>query len=433
MNNYIMTEQKTSITQTLQQSLNILSMNNHELETYILKEIEECPAIEVDENPIQYINSPKFYLSSLENKFDPLNVNIYKGEKLEDYLKSQIEIKFFTNAEYIALVSMIELLDKNGYLKETNEEISSIVGLDENKIIEFREYIQSLNPHGIGARDFKESLIIQLKMSKKYTFIFEIIINEYLEDLSKGNFNKVAKELNLTKEEVKNYFKEIRALNPKPANGFGLNQQNYIIPDILVEFNKNEYEVILNDSYIPKVVINNYWSKIKTNDTEIQNYIKEKYNKAQSIIKGIEERRKTLQKVAQIIVNTQYQFFRTGDPINLVPLNLQYIANATGVHQSTISRALNTKYLSCRHGIYSLKYFLVSGTTHKNHIVGDRSKENIKQEIKKLIQGENMEKPLSDSKIKEELQLLEIYISRRTVVKYREELGIPNSIKRGVM
>ncbi|OON92585.1 MAG: RNA polymerase sigma-54 factor [Candidatus Epulonipiscium fishelsonii] len=433
MNTYTMTEQKTIITQGLQQSLNILSMNNQALETYILKEIEECPAIEVDENPLQYINSPKFYLSSLENKFDPLNLNIYKGERLEDYVKSQIEIKFFTDKEYAALVSMIGLLDNNGYLKETDAEISRIIGLDISKIVEFREYIQSLNPAGIGARNFKDSLLIQLKLLKKHDFIFEIIINEYLEELSKGNFNKVAKQLNLSKEEVKIYFKEIKALNPKPANGFGLNNQTYIIPDILVELNKNGYEVTLNDSYIPKVVLSNYWSNIKTNDIEIQNYIKEKYKKAQSIIQSIEERRKTLQKVAQIIITTQYQFFRTGNSINLVPLNLQYIANATGVHKSTISRALNTKYLSCKHGIYSLKYFLVSGTTHKNNISGDRSKENIKQEIKKLIQGEDITKPLSDSKIEEKLKLLDIYISRRTVVKYREELGIPNSIKRGVI
>lgn len=248
--------------------------------------------------------------------------------------------------------------------------------------------------------------------------------------LSKNRLEVISKELGVSIDEVKNAYKVIKTLNPRPGISFGYKSQTqYITPDLIVVKFSDYYEVLLNDYFQPQISISRYYQNILKEklENEVKEYISKKIKEADWIINCISQRNSTLLKVTRMIVEQQRMFFDKG-PKYLVALNQQKIANHIGVHESTVSRAVSGKYLQCSWGIFGLDYFFTNGIA-----LGDESQitpENVKLEIKEIIAKEDRKKPYSDQKITDLLQQKGINIARRTVTKYREDMNIPKTTLR---
>jgi RNA polymerase sigma-54 factor len=321
-------------------------------------------------------------------------------------------------------------LDDNGYLTVTVTEISELSKTDGETAEKAVSLIQSFDPPGIGARDLKECLLLQIRPLNLSGTIVETIITNHLELISRKKFQQIAKELNATAEEVSSAVKVIEGLDPKPARNFSSAKANYIIPDVYIVKTDDGYQIILNDEGLPKLRINSYYRKLLTNRSllpkEERQFLDDKLRSAEWLIKSLDQRNKTIYRVTDSILNFQGEFFDTGVH-RLRPLNLKDIATELGLHESTISRVTSNKYLSCPHGIYSFKFFFSNAIPSES---GELSSTSVKDMIRKITSEENPVSPLSDMKIVEIFKSQNITIARRTVAKYREELKIPPQSQR---
>ncbi len=436
--------QKLSITPQLQQSIKILQMGCQELIKHIEQEALENPMIEIES-----IDEELDHYEKLKRKLDWLNASdeenrvyyqsscdaddysytaISENENtLEHYLLSQLDLLSLSPIDYKIAYYIIESLNENGYLKIPLEDISKILHADKNKIESILDIIHSFDPPGIGARNLKECLTLQLN-SKGITDrnIFKLV-NNYLEILGKNKLNVIAKELGIPIGEVKNMVSIIKSLNPRPGNICSImNATKYVTPDVVVVKFKDYYEVLINDFSYPKIRISSYYKNtlLHTTDKNAKDYIIKKMKQASWIIKCLEQRNTTLSRVTKAIVDQQKMFFDMG-PGHLIPMVLKDIAEKLEVHESTVCRAVNDKYLQCSWGIFELKYFFSTGFSAKEQ--DHTTSENIKLLIRELIENENKKKPYSDQKLTDILVKRGIQISRRTVAKYRGELKIPNA------
>ncbi|WP_256201089.1 RNA polymerase factor sigma-54 [Thermoanaerobacter thermocopriae] len=255
------------------------------------------------------------------------------------------------------------------------------------------------------------------------------MVDYHLEEIAEGKYSYLAKLYNISLKEVQQAVDFIKKLNPKPGSSFSSTADvGYIVPDVEVIKRDREYFVIVNDSITPKLKINNYYHSIlNSNDEEAKKYINTKLQSAMWLIKSLESRKETLYKVVKAIVELQKDFLDRG--INyLKPMTQKQVADIVGVHESTVSRAINGKYVATPRGLFEIKFFFQSGISNRNG--NEISAESIKNLIKKLIEEEDPANPLSDQKIADILKEKNINISRRTVAKYREECNIPSTIKR---
>ncbi|MDF2614187.1 MAG: hypothetical protein K0S71_1973 [Clostridia bacterium] len=455
LSNTIKVEQKVAISPNLQQSLNILAMNNLDLITFINEECVDNPILETGENKNEksedeylaekliYLenNKEKAYTKGMGEKDDYFEKADEEEVTLEKYLLSQIDRTRFKKIELSLLTILIKMIDDAGFLKESAEELSCLLNTDTEMINKLLTYIKQLNPIGVGCKDYRECLKLQLELCGRLGEELGLLVDEHLELLSKGNFAKVGRLMGIPSHKVKEYFIEIKRLNPIPGNGFGKREVVYIIPDVFVSFKGNQYTITLNDKYIPKVQISSYWHTMFQDiqkgqeDRDVLAYLNKKFEHASHIINALENRQQTLLKVCTAIVDKQYLFFKTGKKSDLVPLRLKDIAHEIGVHESTVSRALQNKYLSCQWEVLSLKSFFTGAVSKLQEDIcydDGMSKEAIKEHIKTLIQEEDKTNPISDAKIENILRSRGVHVSRRTVVKYREELNIGNSFQRRV-
>jgi RNA polymerase sigma-54 factor len=260
----------------------------------------------------------------------------------------------------------------------------------------------------------------------------EKVVEHHLEDLAKGRINHISAQLGISPREVQEIADLIRSLNPKPGNEFGsLNDIRYIIPDVIVERVNNEYVVLVNDTAVPRLGLNNTYHSLLTNhevnDSEARKYLEGRLNSAAWLIRSIEQRRLTLYRVASCIVNIQAEFLERGVKY-LKPMNLRQVAEIVGVHESTVSRATANKYIQTPQGVFEMKFFFTSGVEDET---GSRfSSQSIKRMIKDLIEAEDTSSPLSDQKLASILKQKGIPVSRRTVAKYRSEAGLATTSQR---
>lgn len=424
VNNGVSIEQKQSISLYQQQALNVLAMTNVELVDFLERKSEENPILDVRVNWIQY------------NKIDSFNQIVDKSMTLEDYLKGQIDIGLFSQKEIDVLYTLIGLIDHKGYLKESQQKLLQIVRTDEVTLYRLIRYIKQLDPVGVGSANFKECLKVQLEYEGNLNIHLEKIIDYHLEALAKGNFGKISKVLEISVAQVKAYYRLIKSLNPKPGNGFGKKDDQYVLPDLRLQITPEGYELTLDAHSSPQITMSRYWEKMMKeveNDERSKDYLKTKWEAAKTIVEAVENRKKTVLGVGKFIVERQYLYFKTGNAKYIRPLQLKEIASAVGVHESTVSRAIQTKYIDCELGVYPLKHFMASAAAQKGQVDMDNvSKESIKKNLQELVDSEDKKKPLSDQKLKQELEKMGFNISRRTIVKYREELHIGSSLKRGV-
>lgn len=440
-------KQKLILTQIMQQSINVLQMSAYDLREYIEKEFEENPILEADFNLIEskdnidnaqlskYLNDryDENYNYQHNNEDETSVFNFISDKKsLKDYLYEQLgEIK--SDIKIKKVVSyMIESLDSRGYLENTLEEICSDLGIDEEKVQNALEILQSLEPCGIGARDLKECLLIQLKNKGILDEIIKEIVLKYLEYIADCKYNYIAKELKITPKEVQAYGDIIKSLEPKPSRGYYTGEEvKFIIPDAYIVKIGDKYNVIMNKDIIPNITINNlYKQEILNgkNKKEVE-YVKEKVNDAIGLINDIEQRNNTILKLLECIVKKQKAYFENGQEY-LKPMTLRDLADEMALHESTVSRAIKDKYILTSRGTVKIKDLFCKGIVSSRINDEEVSTNTIKNKIKQLIQLENKNKPLSDQAICDLLNKEHIDISRRTVAKYREELGIKSSSKR---
>ncbi|MEN8076056.1 RNA polymerase factor sigma-54 [Clostridioides difficile] len=440
-------KQKLILTQIMQQSINILQMSAYELREYIDKQFEENPVLEGELNLIEgekKIDNAKLekylkdgysenynYQYNNEDEVSVFNF-IAEDKSLKDYLYEQLcEIK--SNLKIKEIISyMIESLDSRGYLESTVEGICYELGVKEEQVKEALDILQALEPCGIGARNLQECLIIQLKSKEILDEFIEEIVLKYLECLADNKYSYISKQLKISQKEVQAYGDIIKSLEPKPSRGYYTGEEvKFIIPDAYILKLDNEYTVVMNNDIIPKLTINDLYRQTienSSNNKEVE-YVKEKVNGAINLIKDIEQRNSTILKLLECIVKKQKDYFEKGKDF-LKPMILKDIANEIGIHESTVSRAIKDKYILTSRGTVKIKDLFCNGIVASGVNGEDISTNTIKNKIKRLIDLENKNKPLSDQVICDLLSKEQIDISRRTVAKYREELGIKSSSKR---
>lgn len=431
--------QKMVITTSLRNSLEILNMNHIELESKIKEEEQSNPLLEVEKNNEISWEEYFKYTYKQYNNIELDNVNEINHENLVKYklniyehLKNQIRLYKLNNKEREICEYIIDSLDKDGYLNIDNTEITKMMNIDKKLYYRCLEKIQSLEPSGVGATNLYECLKIQLKNNGIFNENLYLLIENDLNLVANNKINEICKKYKISSSECNEYISIIKNLNPRPCEEYANQSEGliYIKPEIIVKKIGDEFVIYLNDACYPTIKINVFYKEILQNskgDEDVKEFIQENLNIAVNLIKNIENRKNTILKISQAILNKQEEFFLKGTKY-INPMTMKEIAQDLNLHESTISRGVNGKYMLTPFGTFELKYFFNSSI--KSNSDKDLSSISIKNIIKDKIKLENKRKPLSDENIASILKKEGINIARRTVAKYREELGILSSSKR---
>ena len=462
--------QEMKLTQKLDvrmiQSLKLLPLTTMQLEQRIHQELEQNPMLQEDEtveqvqeNPgnvshesgkvktsseekedngdfseadwTKYIQDGYEYNYSSRQERDP-NVEEYEPPQtythtLSDHLTEQLGTTVRNERDRRIGEFIIGCINDNGYLELSDEEIAADVDVPVKDVSRLITIIQQFEPSGVGARNLKEGLLIQLKDRRLENSVAWDVVKEHFTDLTNRKFKDIMSALSITEEELKDAMEIIGGLTPKPGAMFNNTSNTVIIPDIIVEKVDGEYEVMLNDRNVPRLMISSGYSKLleKKTDTppEARKYLVDKLNSARWFINAIEQRRFTILRASKAIVESQKEFLEHGIS-HLKPMTLQDIAENIGVAISTVQRVTAGKYIQTPQGVFELKYFFTQRIFSSDGSE-DFSSESVKDRLIKLIEKENPQKPISDQKITDTLNNEGIVISRRAIAKYRDELQIP--------
>ena len=478
-------KQKLILSPQMYQAINILQLNLVELSDLIDQELVENPLLEINQEAnsiaekisqeensnskteeldksierdslddwLSYLKEKDYQhsldkpISEKENIYENF---IYYKESLQDYLLAQLGTSISNDTDYKIGEYLVGNIDDNGYLTINLDDISRDLNIKRNKIKEILFLIQSFDPPGVGARSLEECLLIQAKYLGIDDVKINKIIKNHLQDLARKFYKKIAKDLKISVFEVQSLADIIkRTFDPKPGRGIGnLEEIKYIIPDLII-MRKEEggYRLVLNDAYLPQIKINSQYKKLldisssnspigverlaksrNISDHEIKDtikYIEKKLNSAKSLVKGIEQRKRTVYRIAEVLVDYQNNFLDKGI-LYLKPLTLKEVADILSIHESTVSRAIHNKIIQTPRGFLKMKFFFSKGVdTKRGNVI---STDKVKRIIKEYIDNEDCVKPWSDQKLVDLLGNKKgINISRRTVTKYRKILKIPSS------
>ena len=453
--------QRLVMTHDLRQSIELLPLSNLELSEKIQSELIDNPLLEEVVSSDKSQMPEMFSLSEVKNiekekslkdndlSWHDILSNSYRKaspdaadknqkfieasprkQSLIDHLNSQLRLMNLTEYELSIGEILISMLDERGFFSFSYQEISKELGIELDLLQKILSQIQLLEPYGIGARNVQESLLIQARQIEGTDTTLYRLIQDYFSDIEKMDFKKIIRSMKITEEELKVLLENIvKKFDPYPASLFVAKRTDYITPDVIVKEHEHEFVIIINDEWMPKLSVNQLYKNqlSKTNSTVDKEYISTKLNSANWLIRSIEQRRQTLHRVVNSIIESQIDFFRKGIQ-NIKPLTLKDIAEKLGVHESTISRITTNKYVETSWGIFELKWFFSSGV--KSSEGGKESSKKIHDIIKQLIKEEDTENPLSDQDIVEKVAEKGIEIARRTVAKYRKILKILPSNRR---
>ncbi|OPY84891.1 MAG: RNA polymerase sigma-54 factor [Smithella sp. PtaU1.Bin162] len=475
--------QQLIMTPQLQQAIKLLQLSRLELVDTINQEMEENPLLEeaaldegneeevrpIGEDDVQVIENQdvkvidrteeltgegdgreEFDWSNYLEDYGPVGVSydrkdaespvwdniVTESKSLTSHLMWQMKLSPLTEEEMRVGSQIIGNLDQNGYLCATIQEIAILEKVTEEFTEAVLKKVQEFDPAGVGARDLKECLLIQARMLGVKNPVVETIIKDHLKDLELKNYIHIARKLKIPLREVEIAVLLISNMEPKPGSMYSEERVQSIIPDVYVVKSGDGYKIILNDDGLPRLRISNFYKEVMAgvgshgdHDAEEngKKYIRDKVQSATWLIKSIQQRQKTIYKVAESIVKFQKDFFDLG--INfLKPLVLRDVADDVEMHESTISRVVTNKYMHSPRGIFEMKYFFGSSIQRTSgETIASKS---VKEEIKQLVGKEDSKKPYSDCEIVDLLKQKGIDIARRTVAKYREMMGILPSSKR---
>lgn len=422
--------QKLAMTQQLQQSIQILQYNSEELYAYIEAKSLENPLIDI-QSETTYSEYPTMgsqtYTNDSNNYLNQIPDN---HTSLFEYLIDQIHLNYRDTYLRTLVLFLVEYIDLNGYLTIDLEEATEKTGAKSIQMLDALILIQQLDPAGVGARDLKECILLQIERDDTAPDLAYIVIEEEFDHLANRKWTLIAKKFEVELSEIQAIFDYIQTLSPAPGSIFESTTGLYIRPDLTLRIKENQLIVLSNKTGTPKIQFQQaYFERMEaTEDKEVQAYIKEKKNEFEWLEKTIVQRGDTILRVGTEIVQSQQEFFFKEDR-PLKPMTLREIAETLGIHESTVSRAVNGKYLETEFGVFELRSFFSYGLSNDN--TGEEtSTDSVKKQLKMLVDNENKAKPLSDQKLVDLLKEQKIEISRRTVTKYRESLGIPASSKR---
>ena len=342
-----------------------------------------------------------------------------------EYLLSQLHVIPLSESEYRIGDFIIGNIDDRGYLTISLEEIARIMNVSIEECQKVLDIVQTFEPPGVGARDLRESLLIQMRERGIDDPVAEAIVQNHLDEIDKKSIAQLARALKVNASQVQEAMERLASLSPNPGFSYVGTEAEVIVPDLVVEKVDESYVAMLNDRNIPRLRISPLYktllTKSGTTPEETKNYVKDKLNAARWLIKSIDQRRSTMLKVMNFLIYAQRNFFERGVS-ELKPMTLQEVAEATGLHISTISRVVNNKYVQTPRGIFELKYFF--GSKVESFDGEEISSKSVKGKITDMIAKEDPQKPLSDQKITDMLRKEGLQVARRTVAKYREQLKI---------
>ncbi len=469
--------QKLIMTPSLQQAIKLLQMTKLELQEEVTQELTENPLLEElqesnteaekteaeeaqaaeaagltdaeiperDKEPdsfeeIDYESYFQDYMDlsyrpqapSEEIEAPPLENILSKPQSLGDYLLWQLDMSIVPAKQKEIARGIIGNLDDDGYLRVSLEDIAAMGPWSPEDVEHALHFVQEFDPPGVAARDLKECLLIQLAFHDMEGTPVEAIVRDHMDLLQGRKFKEMAQALGCGLEEVMHYVDAIRHLDPKPGKKYNAGSNNYVIPDVYVLKVDKGYTIVLNEEGLPRLRISPFYRRmIDRNNTEVtretREYVREKFRSAFRLIKSLEERQRTIYKVARSIVKHQQGFLDFGYE-HLRPLILKDVADDIGMHESTVSRVVNHKYMHTPRGLYEMKFFFHSSISSTQG--QDVSSLTVKERIKKVVGEEDPRRPLSDAAIVQILSDDGLRIARRTVAKYREELRIPSSNER---
>jgi RNA polymerase sigma-54 factor len=358
----------------------------------------------------------------------PFENIVRSSSSLAEHLEEQL--RFASEDALVRRVGteIIGNLDEDGYLRAELAEIADRCGTTVEEAERVLAIVQSFDPPGVAARSARECLLIQLRLDPHPDPVSIEIIEEHFEELSRRRYPEIARALKLSLDRIMESVEEIMTLEPKPGRRFGANDSRYIVPDVFVYKMGGEYTVVLNEDGIPRLRVNSlYRSLLRGQVGDARQYVEQKLRSALWLIKSVDQRQRTLRKVTQSIVRFQREFLDKGLPC-LRPLSLRDVGEDIGMHESTISRVTTSKYVETPQGLFELKFFFHSGIASGDG--GMVSSVSVKKMIQDLLANEDPSKPLSDQEVAQILKGRGLTIARRTVAKYREELGILPSHQR---
>src|SRR5215217_5245139 len=465
--------QKLILTPSLQQAIKLLPMSTLELSDLLNQEMVENPLLEeiptedlqqtdaaaaAEKTEAEQPQKPEktdnwddsdyeyFFGDYLDDGYrphapqevkelPPIENTLSTGSSLTDHLMWQLSLQ--SNDDLMREIgsAIVGNLADDGYLVASFDELAAMGPWPVAEVERALALIQSFDPTGVAARDLQECLLLQLRRLGLEGTPTEKIVADHLRLLQNHQVPEIARKLGLTIDDLKEHIEIIRHLDPKPGSRYNPTQSQYVIPDVYVVKVEDQYVAMLNEEGLPQLRISPVYRRLldksaSENTDETRAYVKDKFRSALWLIKSVEQRQKTIHKVATSIINFQRDFLDHGIEY-LRPLVLRDVANDIGMHESTVSRVVTNKYMHTPQGVFEMKYFFHSGIASS---YGEAvSSVTIKQRIRKIIEQEDPRKPLSDSKIVSILQREGLELARRTIAKYREELKIPTSNQRKVL
>ncbi|MCW3793403.1 RNA polymerase factor sigma-54 [Paenibacillus sp. LS1] len=418
---------RLSITPEMKQSFHLLTMSGQDLNRYLQDAAEENPLLELEEQAAPLARIPRRMDQRRYASYDPLLQAKGAEPTLEQLLIAQIRVMTLPNELENMAVYLAGCINDDGYLTVELAEVQAVLGLPMSEVAGGLELLQSLDPAGVGARNLQECLLLQIRRDPSAALNAERMVEVGLEALVPFHPGRTGSRLGITSREAQTAYDYITRLDPKPCRSIGCTERpHYIIPDAIVGLRNGEVHFSLHAAGNPRVSMNEAcfrWIRDETPD-EIWST---RAAAARAIIRSVHLRRRTLMRVLAAVMEEQKQFLLNG-PSVIKPLNLAIIAEKIGMHESTVSRAVNGKYIDTPYGVYELRAFFASGigTTSGNKT----SASAVKRRLKEIIRMEQAHRPHSDSQLATLLAEDGIIISRRTVAKYREELHILPSLER---
>jgi len=455
--------QRLILTPSLQQAIKLLPLTTLELAEVLDQEVMENPLLEEvpvqetlsaeevaqqeaseerekPEDPLKEIEVEKFFEDYFDDGYErrgrpsevpempPIENTLTESPDLYDHLLWQLRMTVSDEMVMEIGEAIIQNLDEDGLLRTSLDDVANLGPYPMEEVEKALEVIQSLDPAGVAARSLTECLRIQLRVLGLEGSPADVMVRDHMKQLQSHQYPEISRQMGLTPEEVAHHLEIIKGLDPRPGNRYSPDRSAYILPDVFVVKEGEEYKIVLNDDGLPKLRISPTYRRMLdergAGSEETRAYVKDKLRSALWLLKSVDQRQRTIYKVSESIVRHQRAFLDHGIT-HLRPLVLRDVASDIGMHESTVSRVVANKYMHTPRGVFELRFFFHSGITST---MGEAvSSVTIKQRIKKMIEEEDAQRPLSDSRIADLLGAEGLPLARRTVAKYREELRIPPS------
>ncbi|WP_078543963.1 RNA polymerase factor sigma-54 [Litchfieldia alkalitelluris] len=412
------------MTKELTQAISLLQYSSLELSEFLQEQSIENPLIDLKE----YSNYAYSKGKQSQTITNPIDYLVLENKSLAQHLKDQMIEYKLSEEDQPVIEYLIDSLDENGYFLFDKKDIAKQIGVTQEKIDLCLELVQQFEPAGVGAQSLQECLLLQIKRLNINHWLINRVLNEHFEKFAKKSWKDIAKELKVNLKDIQEVHDFVHTLNPRPGSNFNCEEARYIKPDVKIEIEQGEVLISLIDDYSSRLSLNSQYYKLRDLSSETKSFLEEKYNQYLWIVRSIEQRKQTLLNVMTEIAKRQESFFK-GQTNYLEPLTMSEVANQLAIHESTVSRAARDKYVQTPFGTIEIRSFFTNQVNQKSD--EDVSSAQVKKLISDIINHENKKKPYSDQQI---VSILEdnsqIFISRRTVAKYREQLGIVGSSKR---